>query len=65
MPTTMEKVEKMNIVVVRNLLQEQEKREREIRKDSYTIDINRGRNCYNYEKFGHLVRNCRNWNIVD
>jgi len=25
MPTTMEKVEKMNIVVVRNLLQEQKK----------------------------------------
>jgi len=60
----MEKVEKMNIVVVRNLLQGQEKKEREIRRDFYTIDINRGGNCYSYGKFGHLVRNCRNWNIV-
>ena len=28
------------------------------------MDINCRRNCYNYGKFGHLVRNCRNWEIV-
>ena len=33
--------------------------------NSYTIDINRERNCYSYERFGYLVRNCKNWRIVE
>ena len=29
--------------------------------DSYAIEVNCGnRNCYNYERFGHLAWNCRN-----
>jgi len=32
--------------------------------NSYTIDVNRERNCYSYERFGYLVRNCKNWRIV-
>ena len=31
-----------------------------LRCNSYTMDIDRGRNCYNCREFGHLVRNCRN-----
>ena len=30
----------------------------------YAINIDRGnRNCYNYIRFGHLIRNCRNQEI--
>jgi len=28
------------------------------------IDIDRGRNCYNYGKFGYLAQNCKNYIIV-
>jgi len=28
-------------------------------------NINYGRNCYSYEGFGHLVRNCRNKGIIE
>jgi len=30
----------------------------------YTMDIDQKRNCYNCGGFGHLARNCRNWEIV-
>jgi len=50
----MERVERMNTVVVRDPLQEQEER---IRRDPYAIDIYKGRNCYSCRKFGYLVRN--------
>ena len=45
----------MNTVVVRDFLQEQEER---IRRDPYTMDIDKGRNCYSFREFGYLVRNC-------
>jgi len=51
----MEEVERMNTVVVRDPLQEQEKR---IRGDPYAMDIDKGRNCYSCRKFGYLIRNC-------
>jgi len=28
-------------------------------------NINYGRNCYSYESFGHLARNCRNKRIIE
>ena len=46
---------KTNIVVVRNLLQRQERRRGEMRRDSYVIDVNRERNCYSCGGFGYLV----------
>jgi len=30
----------------------------------YTMDIDREKNCYSCERFGHLVQNCRRWEIV-
>jgi len=57
------RVEKTNVVVARNSLQEQGERG-EIRKDSYAMDVDRRRNCYNCRGFGHIARNCRNWSIV-
>jgi len=35
-----------------------------MRRDSYVINVDRGRNCYSYRLFGHLVRNCRNQRII-
>jgi len=29
------------------------------------INVDREKNCYSYEEFGHLARNCRNWGLVD
>ena len=59
-----EKVGRTNAVVVRNSLQEQEGKEGEIRRDLYIMDVDRERNCYSYEGFGHLAQNCRNQEIV-
>jgi len=58
------RVERTNAVVVRNSLQGQGGRGGEIRKNSYAMDVNRERNCYNCRGFGHIARNCRNWGIV-
>ena len=49
-PALVEGVEKTNIIVVD--LQPQQ--------DLYTIDVDKGRNCYNCEDFGHIVRYYRN-----
>jgi len=40
----MEEVERMNAVVVRNLLQEQSKRSKRMKRDLYAMDVDRGRN---------------------
>ena len=32
--------------------------------DSYVMEVDYGRNCYNCGGFGHLARNCRNWRII-
>jgi len=34
-------------------------------RDSYIIDVDRERNCYSCEEFGHLARNCKNQSIID
>ena len=31
----------------------------------YTMDVNKGRNCYNCEEFGYIARNCKNREIVE
>ena len=31
------------------------------RKDPYTMEVDRRRNCYTYRGFGHMARYCRNW----
>ena len=59
--TLIKKVEKTNIVVV--YLQQQ------IgfvpKYDSYAMNIDCGRNCYNYGQFEYyLIRNCRNYEIM-
>ena len=33
------------------------------RRDFFVIEVNRGRNCYACEGFGHMARHCRNWGI--
>jgi len=30
------------------------------RRDPYTMEVDRGRNCYACGGFGHMARNCRN-----
>ena len=54
----MKGVERTNVVVVRN--QGQGQGIRLPRRDPYTIDIDRGRNCYVYGGFGHIAQYCRN-----
>jgi len=63
-PTLIEEIERTNIVVVRNLLQEQGRRERGIRRNSYAMDVDRGRNCYSCRGFGYLAHNCRRQGII-
>jgi len=55
-----EKVEKMNTVVV----YPNQWAGFVPRRDSYTINIDRGKNYYSCGEFRHLARNCRNWEIV-
>jgi len=61
----MEEVERMNAVVVRNPLQEQRKRSKGMKRDLYAMDVDKGRNCYSYRRFGHLARNCKSWSTVN
>ena len=56
-PALIEGVERMNTVVMRE--QEQGMRAPP-RKDLYTMEINRGRNCYACREFGHIAYHCRN-----
>jgi len=60
----MEGIERINTVVVRNFLQGQGEREEKMRRDLYVIDVNRERNYYNCRRFGHLVHNCKNQEII-
>jgi len=51
----MEGMERINIVV-RNL----GKQIGPLRREPYAMNVDKGRNCYNCGRFGHLARNCRN-----
>jgi len=64
-PTSIKEVKRMNAVVARNSLQEQEDKEGGMKKDSYVMDVDREKNCYNCRGFGHLAQNYRNWEIID
>jgi len=33
--------------------------------DPYSMDVDCGKNCYSCRKFRYLVKNCRNWEIVE
>ena len=61
----MEGVERTNTVIVRNLLQEQGRRSRGMRRDPYVMDVNRERNYYSCGGFGYLAQNCRSQEIMD
>ena len=54
-PALMEEVEKTNTVV-----RSQEQGIGLLRRNSYAMDIDRGRNCYTYGEFGHMAQHCRN-----
>ena len=52
----MEGVERTNAVVVRGLGQGIGAP----RRDPYAMEVDQGRNCYAYRRFGHLACHCRN-----
>jgi len=56
-PAPMKGVERTNAVVVRGSGQGM----RALRRDPYTMKIDRGRNCYVCGGFGHMACHCRNW----
>jgi len=53
----MERVERTNAVVVRGQGQGAGIPPRQ---DPFTMEVDRGRNCYAYGGFGHMARHCRN-----
>ena len=56
-PTPMEGVERTNAVVVREL---GHGAGIPPRRDPYAMEVDRGRNCYACEGFGHMAHHCRN-----
>jgi len=58
-PAPMEGVERTNAVVVRGLGSGQNTGA-PLRQDPYTMEIDRGRNCYACGEFGHMACHCRN-----
>ena len=54
-PAPMEGIERMNAVVVRGTGQELP-----LRRDPFTMEIDRGRNCFACRGFEHMARHCRN-----
>ena len=63
-PAPMEGVERTNAVVVRELgVGIGQSMGAPLRRDPFAMDIDRGRNCYACEGFGHMARHCRNWGM--
>jgi len=56
-PALMEGIERMNVVVVRG---QGQGTGIPPRRDPFTIEVDRGRNCYACGGFGHMVHHCRN-----
>ena len=57
-PAPIEGVKRTNAVVVRE--QRQEQAMRPPRRDSYVMEVDRVRNCYTCEGFGHMAQYYRN-----
>ena len=57
-PAPMEGVERTNTVVVRG---QGQNAGIPPRRDSFTMEIDRGRNCFACGGFGHMACHCRNW----
>ena len=57
-PAPMEGVKRTNVVVVRG---QEQSAGIPPRRDSYAMEVDRGRNCYACGGFGHMAHNCRNW----
>ena len=55
-PTPIERIERMNTVVVREQRQEM----RTLRRDSYMMEMDSGRNCYTCGGFEHMAHHYRN-----
>jgi len=51
---SMEDIERTNAVMVHPT-----QRAGLVQYNTYTIEVDRGRNCYSCGKFGHLAQNCR------
>ena len=61
-PALMEGVERTNVVVVRESEQGVgQSVEVPLRRNSFAMEVDRRRNCYACEEFGHMARYCRNW----
>jgi len=58
-PAPMEGIERMNAIVVRGSGSGQNTGA-PLRQDPYTMEIDRGRNCYACGGFGHMACHCRN-----
>ena len=58
-PAPMEGIERTNAVVVRGQGQGQSVGT-PTRRDSYAMEVDRGRNCYTCGGFGHMAHHCRN-----
>ena len=54
-PAPMEGIERMNMVVVRG-----QGAGTPPRRDPFTMEVDRGRNCFACGGFGHMARHCRN-----
>ena len=50
----MERVERTNVVMIRP-----QQREEVAQRNSYSMEVDRGRNCYTCGRFGHMARHCR------
>jgi len=55
-PALMEGVERMNVVMVRG----QEQGIEAPRRDSYVMEVDRGRNCYTCRGFRYMAQHCKN-----
>ena len=59
-PTSIEGVERTNIVMVHP----QQQAKLMPRHNLYIMDMNQERNCYSCRGYGHIMKNCRNQEIV-
>ena len=50
----MEGVERMNVVMLHP-----QQREEVTQRNPYVMEIDKGRNCYTYRRFGHMAQHCR------